>query len=80
MEIRGLGRTALGQVRPHGPLHLLEDFHDDDAYEVSFATVNLKILMLWINEFDDSKYRFSLGEIVEGTVEMEKTCFLQKQA
>ena len=34
MEIGGLGRTALGQVRPHGPLHLLEDFHDDDACEV----------------------------------------------
>ena len=34
MEIGGLGRTALGQVRPHGPLYLLEDFHDDDAYEV----------------------------------------------
>ena len=34
MEIGGLGRTALGQVRPHGPLHLLEDFHDDDMTEV----------------------------------------------
>ena len=34
MEIGGLGRTALGQVRPHGPLHLLDDFHDDDVDEV----------------------------------------------
>ena len=33
MEIGGLGRTALGQVRPHGPLHLLDDFHDDDMNE-----------------------------------------------
>ena len=34
--------------------------------------MNLKILMLLINEFDDSKYGFSLGEILKGTVEMEK--------
>ena len=79
MEIGGLGRTALGQVRPHGPLHFLEDFHDDDAHEVSFATVNLKILMLWINEFVDSKKGFS-PKINSERQSGWKTMFLQKQA
>ena len=37
--------------------------------------MNLNILMLWINEFDDSKYGFSLGEILKGTVEMENHVF-----